>query len=82
MDRLKLLGKHVRLHSVAVLRGKASWQSGTKKCHKVILHNKSHTEIPWERHKRLAASAGERCSREPSWRQTYIGLLGEGVFEG
>lgn len=51
--------------NVTVLKGKLSWQSGTKEYYTVTIHNKPHTrEAYGERHKMVAASARVRSGRE------------------
>lgn len=60
--------------NIVALKGKLSWQLEVKKYHKLTPHNKLHTRDLLEKrknHKRVAASAQRRNSRELSRRQAF-----------
>lgn len=67
----------------AALRGNESWQSGTKKCHKVIPHNKAHSKelVIGKDPGGVGTSAWARSHRDLSRRQTsYRDSWGQGFL--
>lgn len=67
--------------SVTDLKGKVSWQPGTKGYHKITLHNKPHTRGLLGKSKRGLPLLG-LGAEELSKREIYIGFLGGKESQG